>query len=219
MLKIPVASPVQEAYRPVSPQLQHWISAYVFRLPRLICLEDMENLTLTEICRKTHAYHQHLKSRLESRALWTLLLPGGNEEGEKRREECSVLFLISLVSHFLLSQALFVFPRCMQVAPAACHFSHWAMHGKCKHSAKRRQERSLSLPCKSFFQQSNVPAWCDWSRTLSGSQGCFSFGFRGPEGGLSSPAEAWPQLRQLKARASFDFSPVQKVGCDESSWS
>lgn len=143
-------------------------------------------------------------------------------EREKRGGRSVQFFFLSLWSPtFSYLQALFVFPRCMQVAPAACHFSHWAMHGKCKHSAKRKQERSLSLPRKSFFQQFNVPAWCDWSRTPSGSQGCFSFGFRGSEGGLSSPAEAGPglQLRQLKARASFDFFPVQKVGCDESSWS
>lgn len=88
-----------------------------------------------------------LKCRLESRALCTLLLPGGNGEEEKRREECLVLVLISLFSHFLLSPGPVCFSQVHAGSSSSLLFfllGSSDVNGKCKHSDERTGKKEAT---------------------------------------------------------------------------
>lgn len=174
MLKIPVASPTQEAYRARTLQLHRQVRPCAFRLSGLVSLEDMENLTLltwiTEVhCVKLMPITLHLKCRLESRVFWTLLLRGGNGEEEKRREECLVLFLISLFAHFLLSPGTVCFSQVHAGSSSSLSFFPLGssdVNGKCKHAdeltGKKEATRGAYLNfAKAFSKVLIILVWCD----------------------------------------------------------
>ena len=58
---------------------------------------DMNNRVVGKVVPITYTWNA------DSRSLWPLLISGGNGVGGNRKEECLVLFLISLLSHFPLS--------------------------------------------------------------------------------------------------------------------
>lgn len=151
-------------------------------------------------------------------------------ERKKRAGRSVWFFSLSLCSPtFSYLKALFVFPRCMQVAPPVCHFSHWALQTWMENVstltnslAKRKQWGELISILQKLFQQSSLylcdvinwglhPALRDASPLILEVQKEVSATQLGQCPG------PWPGQWQGKGKFWL-FAQVQNVGGDKPPW-